>query len=153
LLYNLFDKMRYHVGLLSTVENRIREITIPATHTTPNPIALNSMLRQMVDAGCENRFMEVRSRAVIQQSIVGIRFAGGIFTNITHDHLDFHETFSNYIKAKKKFFDDLDRFAFALTNDDDKNGDVMLQSTFAHKKSYGLRGMSDFKAKIIESHF
>lgn len=153
LLYNLFRKMGYNAGLLSTVENRIGDDIVAATHTTLDPIALNKMIRQMVDTGCDYCFMEVSSHAVVQQRIAGIRFAGGIFTNITHDHLDFHETFSNYIKAKKKFFDDLDRFAFALTNDDDKNGDVMLQNTFAHKKSYGLKGMADFKAKVIESHF
>jgi UDP-N-acetylmuramoyl-L-alanyl-D-glutamate--2,6-diaminopimelate ligase len=153
LLYNLFQKLGYGVGLLSTVENRIGDKIVPATHTTPNPVALNKMLRQMVDSGCDYCFMEVSSHAIVQQRISGLRFAGGIFTNITHDHLDFHETFSNYIKAKKKFFDDLDRFAFALTNEDDKNGNVMIQNTFAHKKTYGLQGMSDFKAKVVESHF
>lgn len=153
LLYNLFQKLGYTVGLLSTVENRIGDQVVKATHTTPNPVALNSLLRQMVDIGCDYCFMEVSSHAIVQQRIAGLRFAGGIFTNITHDHLDFHETFSNYIKAKKKFFDDLDRFAFALSNDDDKNGNVMLQNTFAHKKTYGLHGVSDFKAKVVESHF
>jgi len=109
-------------------------------------------LREMLDDGCDYCFMEVSSHAVVQQRIAGLRFAGGIFTNITHDHLDFHGTFANYIKAKKKFFDDLDRYAFALTNIDDKNGVVMLQNTFAHRKTYGLHQMADFKAKILESH-
>ncbi|MFD1768273.1 UDP-N-acetylmuramoyl-L-alanyl-D-glutamate--2,6-diaminopimelate ligase [Sphingobacterium suaedae] len=153
LLFNLFGNLGYHVGLLSTVQNRIGERIIPATHTTPDPIALNELLREMVDDGCDYCFMEVSSHAVVQQRIAGLRFAGGIFSNITHDHLDFHGTFDHYIKAKKKFFDDLDRFAFALTNADDRNGAVMLQNTFAHKKTYGLKNMADFKARIVESHF
>ncbi|WP_270089584.1 UDP-N-acetylmuramoyl-L-alanyl-D-glutamate--2,6-diaminopimelate ligase [Sphingobacterium sp. SYP-B4668] len=153
LLFNLFDRLGYHVGLLSTVQNQIGDRIIPATHTTPDPIALNRLLREMVDEGCDYCFMEVSSHAVVQQRIAGLRFAGGIFSNITHDHLDFHLTFDNYIKAKKKFFDDLDRYAFALTNADEKNGAVMLQNTFAHKKNYGLRSNADFKAKVIESHF
>lgn len=153
LLFNLFDHLGYQVGLLSTVENRISGRIVPATHTTPDPIALNNLLREMVDEGCDYCFMEVSSHAVAQQRIAGLRFAGGIFTNITHDHLDFHKTFSNYIQAKKCFFDELDRYAFALTNIDDKNGSVMLQNTFAHRKTYGLQHMADFKAKVIESHF
>lgn len=153
LLFNLFQQLGYHVGLLSTVENRIGTIVVPATHTTPDPVALNKLLRQMVDDGCDYCFMEVSSHAIVQQRIVGLRFAGGIFTNITHDHLDFHGTFDHYIKAKKKFFDDLDGFAFALTNVDDKNGSIMLQNTIAHRKSYGLHNMADFKAKVLESHF
>src|SRR5690606_37734211 len=153
LLFNLFTKLGYHVGLLSTVQNQIGDRIVPATHTTPDPISLNALLREMLDDGCDYCFMEVSSHAVVQQRIAGLRFAGGIFTNITHDHLDFHGTFANYIKAKKKFFDDLDRYAFALTNIDDKNGVVMLQNTFAHKKTYGLHQMADFKAKILESHF
>ncbi|MCA5005597.1 UDP-N-acetylmuramoyl-L-alanyl-D-glutamate--2,6-diaminopimelate ligase [Sphingobacterium bovistauri] len=153
LLFNLFKQLGYHVGLLSTVENRIGSTIVPATHTTPDPVALNKLLRQMVDDGCDYCFMEVSSHAVVQQRIVGLRFAGGIFTNITHDHLDFHGTFDHYIKAKKKLFDDLDGYAFALTNVDDKNGVIMLQNTFAHRKTYGLQNMADFKAKVLESHF
>lgn len=153
LLFNLFDHLGYHVGLLSTVENRIGDRIVPATHTTPDPISLNALLREMVDDGCDYCFMEVSSHAVVQQRIAGLRFAGGIFTNITHDHLDFHGTFDNYIKAKKKFFDDLDSYAFALTNADDKNGSVMLQNTFGHRKTYGLQNVADFKARIVESHF
>ncbi|GGE32652.1 MULTISPECIES: UDP-N-acetylmuramoyl-L-alanyl-D-glutamate--2,6-diaminopimelate ligase [Sphingobacterium] len=153
LLFNLFSKLGFHVGLLSTVQNQIAERVIAATHTTPDPISLNSLLKEMVEDGCDYCFMEVSSHAIVQQRIAGLKFAGGIFTNITHDHLDFHGTFANYIKAKKKFFDDLDRYAFALTNIDDKNGSVMLQNTFAHKKTYGLHQMADFKAKILESHF
>lgn len=153
LLFNLFAQLGYQVGLLSTVENRIGDRIIAATHTTPDPVALNQLLREMVDEGCDYCFMEVSSHSVVQQRIAGLRFAGGIFTNITHDHLDFHETFSNYIKAKKCFFDELDRHAFALTNIDDKNGAVMLQNTFSHRKTYGLQSMADFKAKVVESHF
>ncbi len=153
LLFNLFSRLGFHVGLLSTVQNQIGERVVEATHTTPDPISLNSLLKEMVEDGCDYCFMEVSSHAVVQQRIAGLKFAGGIFTNVTHDHLDFHGTFANYIKAKKKFFDDLDRYAFALTNIDDKNGQVMLQNTFAHKKTYGLHQMADFKAKILESHF
>lgn len=153
LLFNLFSRLGFHVGLLSTVQNQIGERIVEATHTTPDPISLNSLLKEMVEDGCDYCFMEVSSHAIVQQRIAGLKFAGGIFTNITHDHLDFHGTFANYIKAKKKFFDDLDRYAFALTNIDDKNGQVMLQNTFAHKKTYGLHQMADFKAKILESHF
>ena len=153
LLFNLFTKLGFHVGLLSTVQNQIGDRVVEATHTTPDPISLNFLLKEMVEDGCDYCFMEVSSHAIVQQRIAGLKFAGGIFTNITHDHLDFHGTFANYIKAKKKFFDDLDRYAFALTNIDDKNGMVMLQNTFAHKKTYGLHQMADFKAKILESHF
>lgn len=153
LLFNLFTRLGYHVGLLSTVQNQIGDRVIPSTHTTPDPISLNALLKEMLEDGCDYCFMEVSSHAVVQQRIAGLRFAGGIFTNITHDHLDFHGTFANYIKAKKKFFDDLDRYAFALTNIDDKNGAVMLQNTFAHRKTYGLHQLADFKAKILESHF
>lgn len=153
LLFQLFSELGYHVGLLSTVQNQIGDRIIPATHTTPDPIQLNHLLSEMVEEGCDYCFMEVSSHAVVQQRIAGLKFMGGIFTNITHDHLDFHKTFSSYIKAKKKFFDDLDVTAFALTNIDDRNGQVMLQNTFAYKKTYGLHSGADFSAKIVESHF
>ena len=153
LLFKLFTELGYAVGLISTVENQIKEIIVPSTHTTPNPVALNALLKQMVDAGCVYCFMEVSSHAVVQHRIEGLHFAGGVFSNITHDHLDFHKTFDNYIKAKKAFFDGLPKQAFALTNADDKNGMVMLQNTKATKKSYALKQMADFKAKIIENSF
>ncbi|HTN22010.1 MAG TPA: UDP-N-acetylmuramoyl-L-alanyl-D-glutamate--2,6-diaminopimelate ligase [Pelobium sp.] len=153
LLYKLFRELGYKVGLISTVENQINDQIIPSTHTTPDPIALNLLLNEMLASGCDYCFMEVSSHAVVQHRIEGLTFAGGIFTNITHDHLDFHLTFDNYIKAKKAFFDGLNRSAFALTNVDDKNGMVMLQNTSAHKKTYGLRSLADFKAKIIENQF
>lgn len=153
LLFQLFSELGYQVGLLSTVQNQIGGRIIPATHTTPDPIQLNHLLSEMVEEGCDYCFMEVSSHAVVQQRIAGLKFTGAIFTNITHDHLDFHKTFSSYIKAKKKFFDDLDTAAFALTNEDDRNGQVMLQNTFAYKKTYGLHSGADFSAKIVESHF
>lgn len=153
LLYNLFERLGYKVGLLSTVENRIHDTIVPATHTTPNPIAINSMLREMVDEGCDFCFMEVSSHAIAQQRIAGLRFAGGVFTNITHDHLDYHKTFDNYINVKKMFFDNLDKHAFALTNVDNKNGSRMVQNTFGYRKTFALKNDADFKARIIESHF
>lgn len=153
LLFQLFTELGYHVGLLSTVQNQISDRVIPATHTTPDPIQLNYLLHEMVEEGCDYCFMEVSSHAVVQQRIAGLKFTGAIFTNITHDHLDFHKTFNSYIKAKKKFFDDLDTAAFALTNEDDRNGQVMLQNTFAYKKTYGLHSGADFSARIVESHF
>lgn len=153
LLYQLFKQLGYQVGLISTVQNLVDNEVVPATHTTPDPVALNRLLAEMVEVGCDYCFMEVSSHAIAQQRIAGLNFAGGVFTNITHDHLDFHKTFAEYIKAKKTFFDGLDRFAFALTNADDKNGVVMLQNTFAHKKTYGLKTIADFKAKVVESHF
>ncbi|SEL33052.1 UDP-N-acetylmuramoyl-L-alanyl-D-glutamate--2,6-diaminopimelate ligase [Parapedobacter koreensis] len=153
LLYKLFRKLGYEAGLLSTVHNLVGDNVVAATHTTPDPLALNKLLHEMVEAGCDYCFMEVSSHAIVQQRIAGLNFAGGIFSNITHDHLDFHKTFDEYIKAKKAFFDGLDRFAFALSNADDKHGSVMLQNTFAHKKTYGIKSMADFKAKVIESHF
>lgn len=153
LLFNLFHQMGHRVGLLSTVRNQIDARVVEATHTTPDPISLNALLKEMVDAGCGFCFMEVSSHAVAQQRIAGLHFTGGVFTNITQDHLDYHGSFPAYIKAKKKFFDDLDRAAFALTNVDDKNGQVMLQNSFAHRKTYGLHQMADFHAKILENHF
>jgi UDP-N-acetylmuramoyl-L-alanyl-D-glutamate--2,6-diaminopimelate ligase len=153
LLFKLFRELGHSVGLISTVENQINEQVIPATHTTPNPIALNQLLKDMVAAGCTHCFMEVSSHAVVQHRIVGLDFTGGVFSNITHDHLDFHKTFDNYIKAKKEFFDQLPKTAFALTNSDDKNGMVMLQNTAATKKTYALKQMADFNAKIIENRF
>ncbi|HWK99738.1 MAG TPA: UDP-N-acetylmuramoyl-L-alanyl-D-glutamate--2,6-diaminopimelate ligase, partial [Parapedobacter sp.] len=153
LLYKLFRQLGYEAGLVSTVQNQVGDRMVAATHTTPDPLALNRLLQEMIDAGCDYCFMEVSSHAIVQQRIAGLNFAGGIFSNITHDHLDFHKTFDAYIQAKKRFFDDLGRFAFALVNADDKNGAVMLQNTFAHKRTYGLKRMADFKAKIVESHF
>lgn len=153
LLFQLFRDLGYKTGLLSTVQNQINDLIIPATHTTPDPVALNRLLRDMVESGCDYCFMEVSSHAIAQSRIEGLEFAGGIFTNLTHDHLDFHKTFDAYLKAKKGFFDRLDNKAFALTNVDDKNGMVMLQNTKAHKKTYGLKNIADFKAKIIENHF
>jgi UDP-N-acetylmuramoyl-L-alanyl-D-glutamate--2,6-diaminopimelate ligase len=153
LLFKLFRGLGYSVGLISTVENQINTTVIPATHTTPNPIALNHLLKDMVDAGCTHCFMEVSSHAVVQHRIEGLEFTGAVFSNISHDHLDFHKTFDNYIKAKKEFFDKLPKTAFALTNADDKNGMVMLQNTAATKKTYALKQMADFKAKVVENRF
>ncbi len=151
LLFGLFRKFGNTVGLLSTVQNQINEEIIPATHTTPDPISLNRLMKQMVDAGCEYCFMEVSSHAIHQHRIEGLKFTGGIFTNITHDHLDYHKTFENYLKAKKKFFDDLPATAFALINVDDRNGSVMVQNTKAEKHTYSLKNPSEFKSKIIEN--
>ena len=153
LLYRLFTGMGHACGLLSTIENRIGQESIPSTHTTPDPIALNALLRKMVDSGCTHAFMEVSSHSVAQERIAGLHFAGGIFTNLTHDHLDYHKTMANYRDAKKKFFDDLPATAFALTNLDDKNGPVMVQNTQARKLTYALKHDADFKGVIMESHF
>ena len=153
LLFKLFRGLGHSVGLISTVENQINDRIIPATHTTPNPVALNQLLRDMVEAGCTHCFMEVSSHAVVQHRIEGLEFTGAVFSNITHDHLDFHKTFDNYIKAKKQFFDKLPKTAFALTNADDRNGMVMLQNTVASKKTYALKQIADFKAQIIENRF
>jgi UDP-N-acetylmuramoyl-L-alanyl-D-glutamate--2,6-diaminopimelate ligase len=153
LLYQLFRDLGYKCGLLSTVENQINGKIVPSTHTTPNPVALNELLNQMVEQGCDYCFMEVSSHAVAQHRIDGLTFAGGIFSNLTHDHLDYHKTFDSYLKAKKGFFDALPKGAFALTNVDDKNGNVMLQNTKATKKTYGLKNMADFKVKVLENQF
>jgi UDP-N-acetylmuramoyl-L-alanyl-D-glutamate--2,6-diaminopimelate ligase len=153
LLYTMFRRLGHKAGLLSTVCNYIDDEAVPATHTTPDPIELHSLLARMVDAGCEYAFMEVSSHAIDQRRISGLSFNGGIFTNLTRDHLDYHKTVENYLRAKKKFFDDLPADAFALTNPDDKNGLVMLQNTKARKLTYSLRTMADFKGKILESHF
>ncbi|MGL5272328.1 MAG: UDP-N-acetylmuramoyl-L-alanyl-D-glutamate--2,6-diaminopimelate ligase, partial [Phocaeicola sp.] len=153
LLYDTFRKLGYKVGLISTVCNRINGQEIPTEHTTPDPITLNKLLGEMVDNGCEYAFMEVSSHSVVQQRIGGLVFAGAIFTNLTRDHLDYHQTVENYLKAKKKFFDDLPKEAFALTNLDDKNGLVMTQNTQAKIASYSLRSLSDYKAKVLEDTF
>jgi UDP-N-acetylmuramoyl-L-alanyl-D-glutamate--2,6-diaminopimelate ligase len=153
LLFKLFVELGYKVGLISTVQNQINNEIIPATHTTPNPLALNELLNRMVLEGCGYCFMEVSSHAVVQHRIAGITFAGGVFSNITHDHLDFHGTFDNYIKAKRGFFDALPKGAFALTNADDKNGMVMLQNSKASKKTYALKQLADYKATVVENSF
>lgn len=153
LLYNVFRKLGYGAGLLSTVCNYVNEDQYPATHTTPDPISLNEFLAKMVEAGCEYAFMEVSSHAIHQKRISGLEFKGGIFTNLTQDHLDYHHTMQEYLKAKKAFFDNLPSTAFALTNVDDKNGLVMLQNTKAKKYTYSLRTLADFKARILEKHF
>lgn len=153
LLYDMFRKMGHKVGLISTVCNYIDGEAIPTEHTTPDPITLHSLMARMVEAGCEYAFMEVSSHSIDQKRISGLSFNGGIFTNLTRDHLDYHNTVENYLKAKKKFFDDLPADAFALTNADDKSGLVMLQNTAARKLTYSLRTLADFKGKILESHF
>ena len=153
LLYQLFRDMGFESGLFSTVANFIGSQKLASTHTTPDPIALNKIMRQMVDAGCEYCFMEVSSHAIHQKRIAGLHFKGGIFTNLTHDHLDYHVTFDAYIKAKKLFFDQLPKESFAIVNIDDKNGMVMVQNCKASVKTYSIRAMADFKAKIVESMF
>ena len=151
LLYKLFTCLGYKCGLLSTVENQIAGEIIPSTHTTPDAISLNALLNQMVDKGCEYAFMEVSSHAIHQRRIAGLQFAGALFSNITHDHLDYHQTFDEYIKVKKTFFDSLSSPAFALTNIDDKRGHVMLQNTAVKKYTYSLKTVADFKGKILEN--
>lgn len=153
LLYQLFRGLGFFCGMISTVQNKIGDRTLSATHTTPDALALNRLLAEMVEEGCDYCFMEVSSHAVVQHRIAGLNFSGGVFTNISHDHLDFHKTFDNYIKAKKAFFDQLPRSAFALVNVDDKVGPVMLQNTIAYKKTYGLKKLADYNARIVESHF
>lgn len=151
LLFNLFKSLGYSAGLISTVENKINNTVIPATHTTPDALALNELLTAMYAQGCEYVFMEVSSHAVVQHRITGLSFSGAIFSNITHDHLDYHKTFDEYIKAKKGFFDQLPNNAFALVNRDDRNGMIMLQNTKAQKHTYSLQTMADFKCKILEN--
>ena len=153
LLYNMFRKFGHKCGLLSTVCNYIEDEAVPASHTTPDAIELNELLERMMKAGCEYVFMECSSHAIAQKRIGGLRFAGGMFTNLTRDHLDYHKTFENYRDAKKAFFDELPKDAFAITNADDKNGMVMVQNTKAQVKTYSTRTMADFRARIIECHF
>ena len=153
LLYNMFRKLGHKCGLLSTVCNYIEDEAIEASHTTPDPIELNQLLARMVSAGCEYAFMECSSHAIHQQRIGGLEFAGGLFTNLTRDHLDYHKTFENYRDAKKLFFDHLPKTAFAITNADDKNGLVMTQNTRAKVKTYSTRSAADYKARILECHF
>jgi len=152
LLYEMFRALGYRVGLLSTVENRIDGRVVPTTHTTPDPITLNALLAEMVEAGCDYCFMEVSSHSIVQRRIGGLHFAGALFSNITHDHLDYHKTFAEYIRAKKLFFDELPREAFALVNIDDRNGEVMVQNTRAKISRLSLRSMADFVGKVIEMH-
>ncbi|MCP3930031.1 MAG: UDP-N-acetylmuramoyl-L-alanyl-D-glutamate--2,6-diaminopimelate ligase [Bacteroidetes bacterium] len=151
LLHGLFTSLGYKVGLTSTIENKIGEKVVPAHYTTPDAVALNSGLREMIDAGCSFGFMEVSSHAIEQRRIAGIKFSGGVFTNITHEHLDYHKTFAAYIKAKQRFFDELPQNAFALTNADDRRGNVMVQNTKAGIFRYSLYKMVDFKGKILEN--
>lgn len=151
LLYKLFTVLGYKCGLLSTVENHIGDKIVPATHTTPDAVSLNQMLKQMADEGCTHVFMEVSSHAVHQHRVTGLQFAGGLFSNITHDHLDYHKTFDEYIRVKKAFFDTLPSSAFAISNADDKRGEVMLQNTNAKKYLYSLKTMAEFKGKILEN--
>lgn len=151
LLYKLFTRLGYTCGLISTVENKIGEQVIPATHTTPDAVRLNALLGQMADEGCTHVFMETSSHAVHQHRVTGLQYAGGVFSNITHDHLDYHKTFDEYIRVKKAFFDSLSSSAFAISNADDKRGQVMLQNTVARKYYYSLRTVADFKGKILDN--
>ena len=153
LLYNMFEALGYRCGLLSTVCNYVHLAVEPATHTTPDPVRLNALLAVMVSEGCEYVFMEVSSHAIDQKRIAGLSFTGGIFTNLTHDHLDYHKTFANYLTAKKKFFDDLPSTAFALVNNDDRNGSVMLQNCKASKHTFSMHGMASFRGSIAEQGF
>ncbi|MFN8296825.1 MAG: UDP-N-acetylmuramoyl-L-alanyl-D-glutamate--2,6-diaminopimelate ligase [Chitinophagales bacterium] len=153
LLHQIYVEKNHKSGLLSTIVNKINNEEIPSTHTTPDPIAINELLQKMVDQNCEYAFMEVSSHAADQDRIYGLDFTGAIFTNITHDHLDYHKTFQEYIYAKKKFFDQLPVSAFALTNIDDKRGEVMLQNTEAKKYSYAVKSLADFRFKILENSF
>ncbi|HTM65716.1 MAG TPA: UDP-N-acetylmuramoyl-L-alanyl-D-glutamate--2,6-diaminopimelate ligase [Flavipsychrobacter sp.] len=152
LLYKLFEQLGYKCGLISTVQNHIHNEVVPSTHTTPDAISIQSLLAKMAEAGCSHVFMEVSSHAIHQKRIAGIDFTGAIFTNITHDHLDYHKTFEEYIRVKKKFFDDLSSDAFAITNVDDKRGMVMLQNTVAAKNTYSLKMPATFKGKVLENN-
>lgn len=152
LLYDMVRQMGYNAGLISTVVYKINEREIVSTHTTPDPIRLNAMMREMVEEGCEYCFMECSSHAIVQERIRGLKFAGGLFSNITHDHLDYHKTFAEYIRAKKLFFDHLPEKAFSVVNIDDKNGRVMVQNTRSKVRTLSLRTMADYRAKIIEMH-
>lgn len=152
LLYELVRKLGYRAGLISTVVYKVDNREIPSTHTTPDTIRLNKMLREMVDVGCDYCFMECSSHAIVQKRTHGLSFAGGLFSNLTHDHLDYHKTFAEYLKAKKAFFDALPKEAFVVTNSDDRNGSVMVQNTRARVKYYSLRSMADYRAKITEMH-
>lgn len=153
LLFNLFKSLGHKVGLLSTVVNLIGNKKIEATHTTPDAISMNRLMRQMLDEGCKYCFMEASSHAIHQRRVAGIQFAGALFTNITHDHLDYHQTFNEYIKAKKRLFDELPAGAFALINDDDSHGEIMVQNTRAKVKTYALKTMADYKGKVLENQF
>jgi UDP-N-acetylmuramoyl-L-alanyl-D-glutamate--2,6-diaminopimelate ligase len=153
MLYRLFTELGYPCGLISTIENKIGKTILPSTHTTPDPVSINALLHDMVVAGCEYVFMEVSSHAIHQHRIKGLHFEGGVFTNITRDHLDYHKDFKEYINVKKAFFDDLPKSAFALVNVDDKNGEVMLQNTKAKKKTFAIKTMADYKVKILENTF
>lgn len=153
MLFQLYSKLGYQCGLLSTVVNRICEREIPSTHTTPDPVQLNRLLAEMVDEGVSHCFMEVSSHAIHQDRVAGLSFSGGVFTNITHDHLDYHNTFKEYLNVKKSFFDSLPKSAFAITNADDKNGMVMMQNCKATIRTYGLKSVADYKVKILESQF
>ncbi|MCX6287497.1 MAG: UDP-N-acetylmuramoyl-L-alanyl-D-glutamate--2,6-diaminopimelate ligase [Bacteroidetes bacterium] len=153
LLHGLFTKLGYKTGLLSTIKNLVQQREVPATHTTADPVQINHLLSEMCEEGCEYCFMEVSSHAVDQKRIAGLRFRGGIFSNLTHDHLDYHKTFDAYLRAKKGFFDDLPDSAFALVNKDDKNAAVMLQNTRATKFTYSLQSMADFRCRILENEF
>ncbi len=153
LLFQLFSELGYECGLISTVQNCIGKEIIPSKYTTPDALYIHSLLNEMVEKGCDYCFMEVSSHAIVQERISGLNFRGGVFTNITHDHLDFHKTFENYLSAKKAFFDGLSSKAFAITNLDDRNGKVMVQNTNALIKGYALKNIADYKAKVIENHF
>ncbi|MBA7506968.1 UDP-N-acetylmuramoyl-L-alanyl-D-glutamate--2,6-diaminopimelate ligase [subsurface metagenome] len=153
LLYRLFKNLGYKTGLISTIKNYIHNIASETTYTTPDPIQINSLLNEMLKQGCEYCFIEVSSHALSQNRTAGLQFAGGIFTNLSHDHLDYHRNFHEYLKTKQKFFDGLDTKAFALTNADDRNGKIVIQNTKAWTKTYAMKTLADFKCKVIESHF